>query len=209
MHSVSLANIPFLLLAIVAIYGCYAIRALRWQRMSRYIGACSFWETYSATLMGFASIFLFARVGEPVRPLLLAQKGNTPVAGMFGIWVLERAFDFAADSYYSASACWFFPTAFSIRRQRRMGGKASTGGWLLVVLLERANLRSGLFSFTWCGHVSSSTGRLARRARLAKICSRRHRRIQRRPASHPHNSRFAHGDFLYRCALGTRRRLLT
>jgi glycosyltransferase 2 family protein len=136
MHSVSLANIPLLLLTIVAIYVCYGIRALRWQRFSRYIGACSFWETYSATLMGFASIFLFARVGEPVRPLLLAQKSNTPVAGMFGIWVLERAFDFAAALLLFSISLLIFPRSlFDAGASGEWVAKARTGGWLLVVLL--------------------------------------------------------------------------
>jgi glycosyltransferase 2 family protein len=136
MHSVSLANIPLLLLALVGVYACYALRAVRWQRFSRYIGQCSFWETYSATLMGFASIFLFARVGEPVRPLLLAQKSNTPVAGMFGIWVLERAFDFAAALLLFSISLLIFPhSLFDSGASGEWVDKARTGGWLLVVLL--------------------------------------------------------------------------
>jgi len=146
MHSVSEANIPLLLLAIVAIYGCYAIRALRWQRFSRYIGACSFWDTYSATLMGFASIFLFARVGEPVRPLLLAQKSRTPVSGMFGIWVLERAFDFAAALLLFSISLLVFPRGlFDAGASGEWVDKARTGGWLLVALL--GGLTFGLVYF--------------------------------------------------------------
>jgi uncharacterized protein (TIRG00374 family) len=152
MHSVSLANIPLLLLAVVAIYGCYAIRALRWQRFSRYIGACSFWDTYSATLMGFASIFLFARVGEPVRPLLLAQKSHTPVSGMFGIWVLERAFDFAAALMLFSISLLIFPRGlFDAGASGEWVDKARTGGWLLVALL--ATLTGSLIYFRLHGAV--------------------------------------------------------
>ena len=146
MHSVSQADIPLLLLAVVGIYGCYALRALRWQRFSRYLGACSFWDTYSATLMGFASIFLFARVGEPVRPLLLAQKSRTPVAGMFGIWVLERAFDFAAALLLFSISLLVFPRGlFDAGASGEWVAKARTGGWLLVALL--AGLTFGLVYF--------------------------------------------------------------
>ena len=102
----------------------------------RYIGQCSFWDTYSATLMGFASIFLFARVGEPVRPLLIAQKSNTPVAGMFGIWVLERAFDFAAALLLFSISLLIFPhSLFDSGASGEWVAKARTGGWLLVILL--------------------------------------------------------------------------
>jgi glycosyltransferase 2 family protein len=153
MHSVSLANIPLLLLSLVAVYACYALRAVRWQRFSRYIGQCSFWETYSATLMGFASIFLFARVGEPVRPLLLAQKSNTPVAGMFGIWVLERAFDFAAALLLFSISLLIFPhSLFDSGASGEWVAKARTGGWLLVVLL--GGLTFGLVYFRLHGAVS-------------------------------------------------------
>ncbi len=153
MHSVSLANIPLLLLSLVAVYACYALRAVRWQRFSRYIGQCSFWETYSATLMGFASIFLFARIGEPVRPLLLAQKSNTPVAGMFGIWVLERAFDFAAAFLLFSISLLIFPhSLFDSGASGEWVAKARTGGWLLVVLL--GGLTFGLVYFRLHGAVS-------------------------------------------------------
>src|SRR5271167_1318857 len=70
-QSVGQANIWLLLLSLVAIYGCYAIRAVRWQRFCRYVGPTSFLNTYTGTLMGFASIFVLGRAGEPIRPLLL------------------------------------------------------------------------------------------------------------------------------------------
>src|ERR1700676_2467054 len=83
-HTVGQANIWLLLLALVTIYGCYAIRALRWQRFCRYLGATTFKNTFAGTLMGFAAIFVLGRAGEPVRPLLLARKDRLPVASMFG-----------------------------------------------------------------------------------------------------------------------------
>ncbi len=47
------ARISLLLLAVAAIYVCYAIRALRWMRFSRMLGATHFGNVYGATLMGF------------------------------------------------------------------------------------------------------------------------------------------------------------
>src|SRR5579864_1259571 len=57
-HTVSQANVWLLLLTLIAIYACYALRALRWQRLSRYLGPTTFVDVYSATVMGFASIFI-------------------------------------------------------------------------------------------------------------------------------------------------------
>ncbi len=81
------ARLSLLLLSMVAIYVCYAIRALRWMRFSRALGKTHFWNVYSATLMGFAATFLLGRAGEPVRPVLIARKDSISVPAMFGVYV--------------------------------------------------------------------------------------------------------------------------
>ena len=107
------ANIWLILLALIAIYGCYAIRALRWQRFCRYLGPTTFRNTYAGTLMGFAAIFVLGRAGEPVRPLLLARKDRLPVASMFGIFFLERFCDFAAAAVLVCLSLLVFPNRLS------------------------------------------------------------------------------------------------
>jgi hypothetical protein len=135
-HAVSQANIPLLLISVVGIYGCYAIRAVRWQRFSRYLGPSTFWNTFSATMMGFASIFLLARAGEPVRPLLLARKNHAPVSSMFGIWVLERLFDFASAVMLASLSLLVFSGKLSdAGANTDWVDHARTGGWLLVGML--------------------------------------------------------------------------
>lgn len=95
-HAISQANVLLLLLAVVAIYGCYAIRSLRWNWLCRHIGHTTFLRTYAGTLESFAALFVLGRAGDPVRPILLARKDRLPTASMFGIYVLERLFDFAS-----------------------------------------------------------------------------------------------------------------
>ena len=107
------ANIWLILLALIAIYGCYAIRALRWQRFCRYLGPTTFRNTFAGTLMGFAAIFVLGRAGEPVRPLLLARKDRLPVASMFGIFFLERFCDFAAAAVLVCLSLLVFPNRLS------------------------------------------------------------------------------------------------
>lgn len=101
-HAVRNANPYLLLLSVVAIYGCYALRALRWKVFQQNLGPASFWTIYKLTLAGFAAVFLLGRAGEPVRPLLLARKEKLPFADMFGIYVLERLFDTAATAVIAA-----------------------------------------------------------------------------------------------------------
>lgn len=102
------ANLSLLLLAIFAIYVCYAIRALRWMQFSRTLGPTHFWNVYNATLMGFTSMFLLGRAGEPIRPVLIAKKDSLPVAGMFGVFFLERIADIAATAVLAGLALVLF-----------------------------------------------------------------------------------------------------
>jgi glycosyltransferase 2 family protein len=104
LHAVAGANLYLLLLPVFVIYGCYAIRALRWQVFQGNLGASRFWVIYKMTLAGFAAMFILGRPGEPVRPLLLARKEKLPIADMFGIYALERLFDIAATAVIGALA---------------------------------------------------------------------------------------------------------
>ena len=107
-HAIRGANYTYLLLSIVTIYGCYALRALRWREFQKHVGRAHFWNIYEMTLAGFAAVFLLGRAGEPVRPLLLARKGKLPVADTFGIYVLERLLDTASTAVIAAIGLLFF-----------------------------------------------------------------------------------------------------
>jgi uncharacterized protein (TIRG00374 family) len=136
-HSVGQANIWLLLLSLVGIYGCYAIRAVRWQRFCRYLGPTNFLNTYAGTLMGFASIFVLGRAGEPVRPLLLARKDRLPVASLFGIFFLERFFDTAAAAALACFSLLVFPGKLSdAGADMNWVESARHGAWLLLAAIS-------------------------------------------------------------------------
>jgi len=128
------ARISLMLLSLVAIYGCYALRSLRWMRFCRSLGSLHFANVYKSTLMGFTCLFLLGRPGEPIRPVLIARKDSLSIPQMFGVYVLERVFDMAATAVVAILAL------FSIKR----GGLAdnlvitsarSAGGALLLGLV--------------------------------------------------------------------------
>lgn len=97
-------RISLLLLSLGTIFVCYGIRSLRWIRFSQGMGALSFSGVFRATIIGFTSIFLLGRVGEPVRPLLIARRERVPVSGMFGVYVLERVLDGSAAAVFAGIA---------------------------------------------------------------------------------------------------------
>ena len=132
-HAVSQADLWLLLLSAVGIYVCFALRTLRWQRLSRYLGPTHFLDVYNATVMGFAAIFILGRAGEPVRPLLLSRKTRMPVANMFGVWVLERITDFAAAVALAALSLIVFAGQLADAGVNTdWVDNARTGGWVLL-----------------------------------------------------------------------------
>jgi glycosyltransferase 2 family protein len=134
--SVSQANIFLLLVSLVSIYAAYAIRAIRWQRFCKYLGPTQFPNTYAGTLMGFASIFILGRAGEPVRPLILARKEQLPVASMFGIFFLERFCDFSAAALLACLSLLVFPNRLSdAGADMHWVDSAQNGGWLLLAAM--------------------------------------------------------------------------
>jgi uncharacterized protein (TIRG00374 family) len=134
------ANLGLLLLALVTIYGCFAIRAARWNWLSRSFGPATFGATYSATLSGFACTFLLGRAGEPIRPVLIAKKNSLSVPRMFGVYVLERVFDIAAAAVIAGSALLLFQRKriagdahLDIMNKARIAGAALILGLLVMV----------------------------------------------------------------------------
>ena len=107
-HALRDANLFLLAISVIAIYGCYALRSLRWKVFQQNLGLSHFWNIYAMTLAGFSAIFLLGRAGEPIRPLLLARKENLPVSGIFGIYVLERLFDAASAAVIAAVGLLLF-----------------------------------------------------------------------------------------------------
>src|SRR5277367_3171403 len=102
------ARISFLLLTVAKIYVCFALRALRWMRFSRTLDAAHFGNVYSATLMGVTCTFLLGRAGEPMRPVLIAKKDGLSIPRMFGVYVIERVFDMAANAVLAGVALLLF-----------------------------------------------------------------------------------------------------
>jgi glycosyltransferase 2 family protein len=171
-HAVRGANPWYLILSLIAIYGCYALRALRWEAFQKNLGESNFWVIYKLTLAGFAAVFLLGRAGEPIRPLLLARKEKLPVADMFGLYVLERLFDTASTAVIAGLGLLLFEsqvhqegTASALQTAARTTGSALFVGVVGAVaflvylrlhgtaMLER-RLQGWLAAHGWKGKVA-------------------------------------------------------
>ena len=131
-HALRDANFFLLAISVIAIYGCYALRSLRWKVFQQNLGPSHFWNIYPMTLAGFSAVFLLGRAGEPIRPLLLARKEKLPVSGMFGIYVLERLFDAASAAVIAGIGLLLFQAqAHTGETTSKLQAAAKTTGSLL------------------------------------------------------------------------------
>ena len=101
-HAIRGADYTYLLVSVVVIYLCYAVRAWRWQKFQKHVGHASFWNIYAMNLAGFSALFLLGRAAEPLRPLLISRKDKIPLADTFGIYALERILDAASTAVLAA-----------------------------------------------------------------------------------------------------------
>jgi glycosyltransferase 2 family protein len=85
-----------LILATVVTALTYTIRALRWQSLLAPIGPTHYWVAFETTVIGFAANSLIpGRVGEVLRPYLLARRESLNATSAFATIILERVLDLA------------------------------------------------------------------------------------------------------------------
>jgi len=164
---------PFrLILSILAIYTCYALRALRWKVFQQNLGPSHFGTIYAMTLAGFAAVFLLGRAGRAGAAAVAGAKRKA--AGVRHVWRLcaERLFDTASAAVIAAVALLLFrshthagETASRLETAARTTGSLLFAGVIGAVaflvylrlhgtaLLER-QLQGWLKAHGWRGNVA-------------------------------------------------------
>jgi hypothetical protein len=91
------ARTEWLASSVVLTVVMYFVRAERWQYLLAPIGPTRFWVAFKTTVIGFAATSaLPARVGEVLRPYLLAKQEALPFTATLATIVVERILDLAA-----------------------------------------------------------------------------------------------------------------
>jgi uncharacterized protein (TIRG00374 family) len=78
------------------IYACYVLRALRWAILLRPTKKVNPMSLLGTQFIGFTAIALFGRLGELVRPYLVARRVQLPVSSQLAVYAVERMFDLAS-----------------------------------------------------------------------------------------------------------------
>jgi uncharacterized protein (TIRG00374 family) len=88
------AHIGLIAAAIAVVFLTYVFRAWRWQALLRPIGDAPFSTAFRTTVIGFTATFLLpARIGEILRPYLLARREGFKATSTFATIIIERLLD--------------------------------------------------------------------------------------------------------------------
>lgn len=85
-----------LLLATGLIYGAYVTRAFRWSIFLRPTKPASPAQMVPGQFIGFTSVAVLGRLGEFVRPYLVARRQQVTFTSQLGVYAVERVFDLLA-----------------------------------------------------------------------------------------------------------------
>lgn len=140
-----------LVLALVTGYfGHLAIRSLRWATMLAPLKArISFYNLFSTTAIGYAVSWLApGRLGEILRPVLLARREAIPAVSTLATVGIERILDAAAVLVLAAVAAlsaplWAAGSEEPVMHAAPWFGGLGLGACVLGVLAARALLREG------------------------------------------------------------------
>jgi glycosyltransferase 2 family protein len=94
------ADARWLAASVVLGIGTFLFRALRWTWLLRPVARVRFYPAFVATAFGFAANNLPGKVGEVLRPALLARSEKLPFSPLLASVLLERVFDGAAVLFF-------------------------------------------------------------------------------------------------------------
>jgi glycosyltransferase 2 family protein len=108
-------------------------RALRWQVMLRPFGRpIGVWRLTSDTAIGLTAGVLLGRVGEVVRPYLIAVRTGLPFSSQAAAWMLERMLDLLAVLLLCGYALIRMPR-YSWRLGPKVQEALAAGGYSLAI----------------------------------------------------------------------------
>ncbi|HEX9304193.1 MAG TPA: lysylphosphatidylglycerol synthase transmembrane domain-containing protein [Thermoanaerobaculia bacterium] len=128
-RQIASASPAWLLASLVMGIATFLLRAVRWTWLLRPVARVPFYPAFVATAFGFAANNLPGKVGEILRPALLARSRRLPFSPLLASVLLERVFDGAAVVFF------FLIAAATGLPSSRGVGKLVVPALLLLVLV--------------------------------------------------------------------------
>ena len=126
--------VPLMLLSAYSI----VVRCQRWQILLRPLGQVPLLPLFSATCIGFfCNMVLPLRVGEVVRPVLLARRTGLPTSSVLGSVLLERLLDMVTILLLLGTVILLVPVSDTIRHSGVVFFALAIAAMTMVVALQR------------------------------------------------------------------------
>ena len=164
------ADLRLITLAILVIYTNYIARAMRWAIFLRPVfrsagrAPVPWWKLVGSQFIGFTGLAIFGRIGELIRPLLIARRTDLTFSSQIAVVTVERVFDLGAFAILFALNLLISPNLQNLPYHERFHavGYAIAGLTLLVALLILAVRLAGnavaLGLASLIGRISKSAG---------------------------------------------------
>jgi hypothetical protein len=134
-----------LVLAILLTYGAYITRAFRWSVFLRPTKPATPAQMVPAQFIGFTSVAILGRLGEFVRPYLVARRQQVTFTSQLAIYAVERVFDLLAAAGIIAVTLSISPSVQSLpyHQEFRRAGYFGIAAALVLALIAVAIRISG------------------------------------------------------------------
>jgi uncharacterized protein (TIRG00374 family) len=157
------ARLPWVGAAVASSVLAILLRAQRWRLLLRPVAAVPLGPSFSATAIGFAATSVLPlRLGEVIRPAVLARRVGLGMTPALSSVVLERLFDvlFVILSFQALSALYPLPT--DLRRAALLLGAAAVTGFVVLLVAQRSRARAERLLEAVLGPFPAALGRTVR-----------------------------------------------
>jgi glycosyltransferase 2 family protein len=168
------ARADLLLASVLMVCLTFVARTIRWRYLLSPLGDTRFRTVFRSTVIGFGALALLpVRVGDVIRPYLLARQERLPVISVFATVVMERALDLVAVLGLLEIYVWGFAGESSLppRLLRPIEVSATMAAAVVVMLLvimwvlathpERIGGYAAALARVLPGKLSGRVGRIA------------------------------------------------
>ncbi len=132
------ARLPWVLAAATGGMLAILLRAQRWRLLLRPVAAVPLGAAFSATAIGFAATSVLPlRLGEVIRPALLARRVGFGVSPALSSVVLERLFDMLFVILCFLALSLLYPLPADLRRAALLLGAVAVAGFAVLALVRR------------------------------------------------------------------------
>ena len=127
-------NWLYILAGLAFTYLAYVLRAVRWRIFLKPVHKTTTARLLAPQFVGFSALALLGRVGEMIRPYLIAKKERLTFTSQMAVWGVERIFDMASFAVMLV-ASFFSPDLRTLSFYPKLREASFVLAGLIVVLI--------------------------------------------------------------------------